>query len=117
LEDYFNKNAMILIKKYWLGLVFAVIIILTMIHKIQITELRSNALKKTILSVGKVEGFENNRGITLVDVQYSSNGKIMHSSFGTYNVDLLASLQKGTKIWIKVSSKKPEYIEYDSLFH
>lgn len=68
------------------------------------------ALRDSSIVIGEIERFEYTKGATVVDVQFFYNGRLLHSSFGTYQTD---SLKLKEKIRLRVSKKNPKgYIEY-----
>jgi hypothetical protein len=94
------------------------ILILLIIHYDNINQLRLKALKNSDLVVAKTERIEPSRGATYVYVKYTYNGQIMHNFFTTYNLEVLDSLKKQSKVLILVSKQHPsEYIGFVRVYN
>jgi len=105
-------------KNKWLVIFFIILFIILIFYSIKDTHDKNEALKDSVILVGKVEDIEPNQAATTVDVEIQLEGKIIHTSFSTYDHDLLDSLKKhNAKIWIRVSKRYPtKYVDYIKIY-
>jgi hypothetical protein len=104
-------------KKYFMWIFGALLILVPLIYNICNGIKRAKALKNSVIIVGKVDSIEYTRGVTSVDVQYLYHGPIIHNSFQTYDRDILDSLKKRPKVWLRVSKQYPsKYIQYIGVY-